>query len=438
VTAPPRADPTLAHALARALQAAGFDAAAHRQVLGAGSAAAQARVADLPLPLAAALRLFVLGEPVEVPTATAALGELGVEGAVALGVVALEGRNLRPAVRIVPHDVLLVASDLPSDEPAPDHVAAAHGPSLTLARLTVRRHVQAALDLGTGNGVQALLLASHADRVVATDVSERALRFTELNAALNGRTNIETRRASFLDPVGGERFGVVVCSPPYVVSPDSDVLYREGAMRGDAVSEHLVRTVPAVLEDGGFATILVSWVARAREPAPLGWAAASGCDVLVLKLREETARESAEYWQDDPAGVERWLRFYEAESIERIGYGAVVLRRRRGASWREAVELPRGPEGAAGEHLWRLFEGNRSPVDPQQVTFAWPPELVREPFQGGVELRLRRGLGFRVRLDPQAAQAAEAAASGAPVPAEALPLVRQLVGLGLLGAVRNP
>ena len=43
-----------------------------------------------------------------------------------------------------------------------------------------------ALDVGTGNGVQALLAAGHSEHVVATDVNPRALAFTELNAALSG------------------------------------------------------------------------------------------------------------------------------------------------------------------------------------------------------------------------------------------------------------
>ena len=34
----------------------------------------------------------------------------------------------------------------------PDHVAGVHGPSLTLSHLTVRRPVETALDVGTGNG----------------------------------------------------------------------------------------------------------------------------------------------------------------------------------------------------------------------------------------------------------------------------------------------
>ena len=50
----------------------------------------------------------------------------------------------------------------------------------------MRRPVATALDLGTGCGVQALQLSTHADTVTATDLSERALRFAATTAAVNG------------------------------------------------------------------------------------------------------------------------------------------------------------------------------------------------------------------------------------------------------------
>ena len=96
--------------------------------------------------------------------------------------------RVRPLVRIVPHDHLLITSDvrLRAGEPAPaDHVPGVHRPSVTLAHLTVRRPVRSFLDLGTGCGVEALLASPHAERVLATDVSPRAVNFAAFNAQLN-------------------------------------------------------------------------------------------------------------------------------------------------------------------------------------------------------------------------------------------------------------
>ena len=60
--------------------------------------------------------------------------------------------------------------------------------SQSVGGVTVRRHVGAALDLGTGSGVQALLAARHADRVVGVDVNPQALSYARISQRLDGRT----------------------------------------------------------------------------------------------------------------------------------------------------------------------------------------------------------------------------------------------------------
>jgi len=359
------------------------------------------------------MRLFVLGRPVARADVEQALTPSGLEAAETLRVVVARNtqrqKRVAATLRIVPHDALLLASDLPSPRPAAEHVASAHRPSLTLARLTVRSRVERALDIGTGNGIQALLLSRHAEHVVATDGNERALRFAELNAALNGYTNIETRAGSYLEPVAGERFGTVVCSTPYVVSPESRLLYRDVEVRGDVLSERLVRELPAHLDEGGFATLLVSWVPTGDNgaPAPVRWAGGGGCDALVLELHREQPRDAAAAWHRDlkPAaaerGIARWLDFYRREGIEEIAFGAVVLRRRSGSNWQDAIPLPGGPSGHAGEDLLRMF-GARSllanvPVDERR--FGPAPDVLLQDDA----LAMRGGLGLRAGLDPTAA-----------------------------------
>ena len=386
---PPTVDPPLVRDLRETLDALGYAPGAFGAAV-AGELPTDAR-------LATALRLFARGEEVSLEDAGAALDPTG---AARLGLVHLDGEVVRPNVRIVPHDILLLASDLPATPPPSDHVAAAHDPSLTLARLTVRRPVERALDLGTGNGIQALLLAAHAKTVVATDVSERALRFTDLNAALNGRTNIETRLGNWLDPVAGERFDCIVCSPPYVISPESHLLYRDAGMRGDALSEQLVRDLPALLDDGGFATVLVSWVPQGGDPEPLAWPP-KDCSALVVPLHDETAQAAAEYWHADlppaegRAGVERWLDYYRREGIDSIAYGAVVVQRGAEHPWRDWVDLPGGPRGAAGAQLERIFEAHVTPLPPR---YAWATGVQFAPSGQTSTVSIQPGLGLAVEL----------------------------------------
>jgi methylase of polypeptide subunit release factors len=113
-----------------------------------------------------------------------------------------------------------VVSDFGSDvRPgplAPEHVLGIGTASLTLAQATPRSPVGRALDVGTGSGVQALHLGLHAEHVVATDISPRALRLAATTAALSGQ-KWDLRPGSLLAPVEGERFELVVANPPFVV-----------------------------------------------------------------------------------------------------------------------------------------------------------------------------------------------------------------------------
>ena len=128
--------------------------------------------------------------------------------------------------------------------------------------LTPRPRVSRALDVGTGNGVHALLAAAHVGTAVATDINDRALAFTALNAALNELDNVETRNGSLFAPVAGDKFGLITCNAPFVVSPETRWVYRDGELPVDELSERVVREAAEHLADAGWATLAVSWVVR--------------------------------------------------------------------------------------------------------------------------------------------------------------------------------
>ena len=257
--------------------------------------------------------------------------------------------SLRGLVRVVPHDELLIASDRLDVEDA-DRVAGVHRPSATLAHLTVREPVERALDLCTGNGIQALLLSRHARHVVATDVNARALAFAAFNLALNGVANVELREGSLLEPVRGERFGCIACNPPYVVSPDAVFTFRDSGLPGDRVSELLARGLPGLLEPGGFATLMASWAQTGDAPGvrPREWLDGSGCDSWILHTTTDDPLSNAAAWTreavDGPeefgATLDRWTAYYRELGIEALAYGALVLRRRDGDNWSRGASLP--------------------------------------------------------------------------------------------------
>ena len=131
-------------------------------------------------PLATLTRLFLLQARVDERAADRALAGL-LDELAAEGFVQRSGGEVVARLDVRPYAAdgvdLWVVSDLtPGLDGAPTSVGADHvlgiSPAATsLAQLTLREPVGDALDLGTGCGVQSLHLATHADRVVATDVN---------------------------------------------------------------------------------------------------------------------------------------------------------------------------------------------------------------------------------------------------------------------------
>ncbi len=144
----------------------------------------------------------------------------------------------------------------------PDHVLGLGGASLTLARITPRRDVGRALDLGCGAGVQLLHAARHATRVVGTDTNPRALAMTALSAALSGipAEQVDLRDGSLFGPVSDERFDLIVSNPPFVISPSHQFTYRDAGLPGDELSRLVVRGAAAHLAPGGMAAVLGNWL----------------------------------------------------------------------------------------------------------------------------------------------------------------------------------
>jgi release factor glutamine methyltransferase len=89
------------------------------------------------------------------------------------------------------------------------------------------------VDIGTGSGNIALALATElpAARIIAIDVSAKALRIAKLNAQDHGLENVAFVRGSLfsaLDGLGLEgKCDFIVCNPPYVSASDWESLPRE-------------------------------------------------------------------------------------------------------------------------------------------------------------------------------------------------------------------
>lgn len=109
-----------------------------------------------------------------------------------------------------------------------------------------------AVDIGCGAGPGAVLVALYAPDapVLAVDINELALRFTRLNAALNGVANVEARRSDLLRDVEGE-FDLIVANPPYLVDPGERAYRHGGGPLGAGLSLAILKSAKERLAPGG-------------------------------------------------------------------------------------------------------------------------------------------------------------------------------------------
>ena len=264
--------------------------------------------------------------------------------------------DLRPHAATLPggdHE-WWVASDLAEVQTgkplSDDHVLGIGGATLTLLEMTVRERVGSALDVGCGCGIQALYLATHAGRVVATDLSSRACALTQFNAALNEAV-IDVRAGSLFEPVEGETFDLIVTNPPFVITPDSVrgaaglLEYRDGGMDRDNLIRAVLRGAPACMNEGGTLQMLANWEIPAdRNPdTQWSWRVDSWLDGLPVDawVVQRDVLDPARYvdmWIRDSGGqlmaradYERaftsWLADFRRAGTGAIGMGFVALRR---------------------------------------------------------------------------------------------------------------
>lgn len=314
---------------------------------------------------------------------------------------------------------LWVASDLSAHQVPgalpPDHVLGVGQASLTLAGSTHRRPAAAALDIGTGCGIQLLHLLAHCDHVTGTDISSRALEFARFNLLLNAAAlsldperleeRVQLLEGSLLDPVVGRTFDMVVSNPPFVITPRTDseseeerYTYRDGGREGDGLMAELISSLPALLNPGGTAQMLGNWEKHQQDQdwrtRPRRWVADSGLSAWFIQRDSQTPEQYAETWLRDASqerGVEDYRRRYAeyladfgSRGVEQIGFGLIWLQASEAQTepWTRfeeilgSVQQPLGP--VLGETAHRAGRSLSHSLDQQLVV---PESVTEERYQ---------------------------------------------------------
>jgi SAM-dependent methyltransferase len=322
-------------------------------------------------PLETLIRLFILGQPAGSDAVRAAIAPMTLDEWMEVGLLTLQGAEVNAELQMRCFQEMIVAYDFlrGSEEGLrSDYVMGVSPSSLFLASLTVRQKNREALDLGCGCGIQAFLAAKHSERVVATDLSPRAIAVTRFNAQLNAISNVECLQGDLFAPLEGRTFDLIVSNPPFVISPDQVHLFLNPGVDGDGFCRRLTLEVPRYLSEGGFCVFNANWAITGTQhwrERPTEWLQGSGCDAWVLHQYTRAPSEYAEFFietgytdaPDYSRHFDRWIEYYAARGIVGIAAGNVIMRRRTAKkNWLRMDEMPKTISASNGAEVFQLFQ----------------------------------------------------------------------------------
>ncbi|MFO0591177.1 MAG: methyltransferase [Polyangiaceae bacterium] len=367
------------------------------------------RRADGPAHRAA--RMLCADDPVNRDAAAEALGAATLDEMCAAGLLVETDGGLVSPLRLRAHEgVLFFADHLHHGGEAVMGAGPLTG-VLLRASLPARR-IGRALDLGCGAGLVALLFSRVADHVVATDISERAVGLSRVNAALNGVTNIDVRRGDLFETVPGEHFDRVASQPPFFPAPESAAgqTYSQGGRRGDELSLRVLAGVTGHLTPRGRAVIVAEWPMSSEEPLTTRLRGALGADASVLSIEADGPDCDAFTIGDKAFAHPDFGAAFAAEVValrEHLGaLGVTTMRssvtvvepaRAGGGGWTHAAEVAdiadAAVDGAVVDSLCSTQElllagreallGARLALPPGAVLFAAKDGYSRVLFEGG-------------------------------------------------------
>ena len=211
----------------------------------------------------------------------------------------LADENLASPVMFAPFEQFWIATDTYarlSKGTGDDDVLMVNSTTLFLLNLAIRTPCRSLLDLGTGCGVVAIVVARAVRRTRDRHRSHQS-RGRSLPGSTPGSMespNIEVLTGDLFQPVAGRRFERILSNPPFYITPSSRRMFAENPMELDGFCRNLGQAGSRLISKRvDFFRCSASGRRSKANPGKSAWPNGSqgtGCDAIVCRGRDATIR----------------------------------------------------------------------------------------------------------------------------------------------------
>ncbi len=201
--------------------------------------------------------------------------------------------------------------------------------SLLLARSMPSHLGGKVLDIGTGSGAIAIYAAKAGNRVLATDISQRAAAIAQFNFAINGFSDlVRYRHSDVYQSLAAKKFDLIVSNPPFVPHPKGFhlFLHSDGGADGLAIVRRLLQQAKSFLNPNGELRFVVlslgnneGWLIERELRA---WRDADAFTVQIQNIYREPSISLDEFAERFTAASDYndWRQKLIRRSYDRVGY----------------------------------------------------------------------------------------------------------------------
>jgi SAM-dependent methyltransferase len=202
------------------------------------------------------IRLFIDGRKVSAELIAKQISSAFVDAALEMRLLEENGNLLKSSFSLFPCCGKYLVTDQAEKNTAINQVMWLWGESFLLGGFVKRLSRRRAIDLGTGSGVHAILASDHCASVVGADVSPRAIAFSNFNAVLNEKSNIDFVLSDLFNSINGT-CDLLLSNVPY--APDTAAKasdnFWSGGIDGTELLQRVVEALPTRLDEDGTAHI---------------------------------------------------------------------------------------------------------------------------------------------------------------------------------------